>query len=101
VLDRHPLTAVTSLIPALSCHSCRANAPFAELVRLSPMSIADEIRGEHGRRLRKPKDPGPPRGLQDHFAVIWLCRGCHQARHDREPHLLDWGGQVRNAGNPR
>jgi hypothetical protein len=28
-LDRHPDAAVTSLIPALSCRSCRPNAPFA------------------------------------------------------------------------
>jgi hypothetical protein len=34
-LDRHPYSAVTSLIPALSCRSRRPNAPFAELVRLS------------------------------------------------------------------
>ena len=34
-LDRHRNTAVTSLIPTLSCRSCRPNAPFAELVRLS------------------------------------------------------------------
>jgi len=27
--------AVTCLIPALSCQSCRPNAPFAQLVRLS------------------------------------------------------------------
>jgi hypothetical protein len=27
--------ALTSLIPALSCRSCRPNAPFAELVQLS------------------------------------------------------------------
>jgi hypothetical protein len=40
-------TAVTGLIPALSCP--RPNPPFAELVRQSPMSIADEIREEHGR----------------------------------------------------
>ena len=43
-LDRHPDAAVTSLIPALSCRSCRPNAPFAELVRLSRTSIADEMR---------------------------------------------------------
>jgi hypothetical protein len=30
-LDRHRDAAVTSLIPALSCRSCRPNAPFAEL----------------------------------------------------------------------
>lgn len=34
--------AVTSLIPALSCRSCRPNAPFAELVRPSQTSIAGE-----------------------------------------------------------
>jgi hypothetical protein len=53
-LDRHRDAAVTSLIPALSCRSCRPNAPFAELVRLSRTSIADEIREEHRQRvLRK------------------------------------------------
>jgi hypothetical protein len=51
VLDRHPDAAVTSLIPALSCRSCRPNAPFAELVRLSRTSIADEMREEHHRRV--------------------------------------------------
>lgn len=53
-LDRHRDAAVTSLIPALSCRSCRPSAPFAELVRLSRKSIADEMREEHVRRvLRK------------------------------------------------
>jgi len=41
-LDRHPDAAVSSLIPALSCRACRPNPPFAELVRLSGTSIADE-----------------------------------------------------------
>jgi hypothetical protein len=50
-LDRHPDAAVTSLIPSLSCRSCRPNAPFAELVRLSRTSIADEMRIEHTRRV--------------------------------------------------
>jgi hypothetical protein len=50
-LDRHPDAAVTSLIPALSCRSCRPHAPFAELVRLSRTSIADEMREEHRRRV--------------------------------------------------
>jgi hypothetical protein len=45
-LDRHPDAAVTSLIPALSCRPCRPNAPFAELVRLSRGSVADEFRAE-------------------------------------------------------
>ena len=50
-LDRHPDAAVTSLIPALSCRACRPNAPFAELVRLSRMSIADEMREEYRKRV--------------------------------------------------
>ena len=50
-LDRHPDAAISSLIPVLSCRSCRPNAPFAELVRLSRTSIADEMREEHRRRV--------------------------------------------------
>ncbi|MGA9007494.1 MAG: hypothetical protein WBE48_02935 [Xanthobacteraceae bacterium] len=50
-LDRHPDAAVTSLILSLSCRSCRPNAPFGELVRLSQTSIADEMRIEHTRRV--------------------------------------------------
>jgi hypothetical protein len=50
-LDRHPDAALTSLIASLSCRSCRPNAPFAELVRLSRTSIADEMREEHRRRV--------------------------------------------------
>jgi hypothetical protein len=50
-LDRHRDAAVTALIPALSCRSCRPNAPFAKLVRLSRTSIADEMREEHTRRV--------------------------------------------------
>ncbi len=50
-LDRHRDAAVTSLISSLSCRSCRPNAPFAELVRLSRISIADEMREAHRRRI--------------------------------------------------
>ena len=50
-LDRHPDAAVTSLIPALSCRSCRPNAPFAELVRLSKCSIADELNVSRTRTI--------------------------------------------------
>jgi hypothetical protein len=50
-LDRHRDDAITSLIPALSCRSCRPHAPFAELVKLSRTSIADEMREEHTRRV--------------------------------------------------
>ncbi len=51
MLDRHPDAAVTSLIPSLSCRSCRPNAPFAKLVRFSKTSIADEMREEQRRRV--------------------------------------------------
>jgi len=51
VIDRHRNAAVTSLIPALSCRSCRPHPLFAELVRLSKSSIADEMRIEHSRRV--------------------------------------------------
>jgi hypothetical protein len=49
-LDRHRDAAVTSLIPSQSCRSCRPHSPFAQLVRLSKTSIADEMRIEHTRR---------------------------------------------------
>jgi hypothetical protein len=49
-LDRHRGAAVTGLIPSLSCRSCRPNAPFAELVRLSRTSVTNEIRSEYSRR---------------------------------------------------
>jgi hypothetical protein len=51
-LDRNRDAAVTSLIPSLSCRLCRPNAPFAELLRLSQTSIADEIYLERSRRTR-------------------------------------------------
>jgi hypothetical protein len=46
VLDRHRAAAVTALTPALSCRSCRPNAPFAELVCLSKSSVAEEYYAE-------------------------------------------------------
>jgi hypothetical protein len=49
-LDRHPDAAITSLVPWLSCRSCRPHAPFAELVRLSSASIADEMHEARRRR---------------------------------------------------
>jgi hypothetical protein len=50
-LDRHPDAAITSLIPALSCRSCRPNAPFAELVQLARLSVTDEWNVEGGRAV--------------------------------------------------
>ena len=34
-LDRHPDSSIMSLIPELSCRTCRPHAPFAQLKRLS------------------------------------------------------------------
>ena len=45
-LDWHRSAAVTALAPALSCRSCRPNAPFAELVCLSKSSVAEEYYAE-------------------------------------------------------
>ena len=45
-LDWHRGAAVTALTPALSCRSCRPNAPFAELVYLSKSSVAEEYYAE-------------------------------------------------------
>jgi hypothetical protein len=49
-LDRHRDAAVTSLIPALSCRSCRPNAPFPSSFgyrkRASPTKCARSIGGE-------------------------------------------------------
>jgi beta-phosphoglucomutase-like phosphatase (HAD superfamily) len=50
-LDRHHDRGRVEPHPALSWRSCRPNAPFAELVRLSRTSIADEMREEHRRRV--------------------------------------------------
>jgi hypothetical protein len=50
-LDRHRDATVTSLIPSLSCGSSRPHPPFAELLRLSKTSIADERRIGHTRRV--------------------------------------------------
>jgi hypothetical protein len=58
-LDRHPWSALTSLIPASSRRNCRPRAPFAELVCLSDRSIADETREEHTRRILGDRCPGP------------------------------------------
>src|SRR5579864_9421485 len=45
-LDWHHGAAVTALTAALSCRSCRPNAPFAELVCLSKSSLAEEYYAE-------------------------------------------------------
>jgi hypothetical protein len=42
---------ITGLIPALSCRNCPPIAPFAELVKPSPRSIADEMREDRRRRV--------------------------------------------------
>jgi hypothetical protein len=45
-LDWHRGAAVTALTPALSCRSCRPNAPFAELIGLTKSSVAEEYYAE-------------------------------------------------------
>jgi hypothetical protein len=45
-LDWHRGAAVTALTPALSCRSCRPNAPFAELVCLSKSRVAEDYYAE-------------------------------------------------------
>jgi hypothetical protein len=42
----HRGAAVTALTPALSCRSCRPNAPFAELACLPKSSVAEEYYAE-------------------------------------------------------
>jgi hypothetical protein len=43
-LDCHRDAAVSSLIPALSCRSCRPNAPFAELGLIVDAFVGDTLR---------------------------------------------------------
>jgi hypothetical protein len=53
-IDRHPDATVTSLIPSLSCRSCRPHAPFAELLQLSRSSVLDDVHVERGHATRGP-----------------------------------------------
>jgi hypothetical protein len=53
-LDRHRDAAVSGLIPALSRRSCRPNAPFAELLKLAPSSVADELNVSRTRTIIGP-----------------------------------------------
>jgi hypothetical protein len=74
--------------PSLSCRSCRPNPPFAELVRLSRTSIADEnARGASAASARRieetlqPRAAGSTRWLGAVFRVsrafmVW----CHESR---------------------
>ena len=55
-LDWHRGAAVTALTPALSCQSCRPNAPFAELVCLSKSSLAEEYYAERSGRVSERRD---------------------------------------------
>jgi len=44
--DWHRGATVTALTPALSCRSCRPNAPFAALLCLSKSRVAEEYYAE-------------------------------------------------------
>jgi hypothetical protein len=46
-LDWHRDAEVTALIPKLSCRGCRPHAPFAELLRLSEISVTENFIGEY------------------------------------------------------
>lgn len=74
-LDRHRDAAVTSLIPALSCRSCRPNAPFAELLRLSRTSIADEMREDYRRRVLGEKENAAGPLTACSFPRSWSIEG--------------------------
>jgi hypothetical protein len=50
-LDRHRDASVTALIPSLSCRTCRPNAPFGQLVKLSQTSVADELNVSRTRTM--------------------------------------------------
>lgn len=54
-IDAHPDASIASLIPRLSCRSCRPNAPFARLRRLSPFSLRDEFERERSAALAAEK----------------------------------------------
>jgi hypothetical protein len=92
-LDRYHAAPVTSLIPALSCRSCRPNAPFAELVRLSRTSIADEMREEHRRRVLGDQTHVAYRAaaltftLSCRIHVAWTCRQCLEIIGNKREHL--------------
>jgi hypothetical protein len=88
-LDRHPWSAISGLIPALSCRDCRPHAPFAELVasptKASPTNCETNIRGAFSgnnqawrmamnfmklpNMLRKPQAWQPLRRRSDHSAA--------------------------------
>jgi hypothetical protein len=73
-LDHRPWSAITSLIPALSCRSCRPHAPFAELVRLSDKSVADELHEQHTRQALGDSAPNammsPPSGWRSQLGAF-------------------------------
>ena len=57
---------MASLIPALSCRSCRPNAPFAELIRLSRTTKCARSIG--GERLANDCDrPGRREAAGEHL----------------------------------
>ena len=55
-LDRHPMMAISGLIPSLSCRWCCSNPPFAKLIGLTAQStIATAL-----RKRRSPWKIGAP-----------------------------------------
>jgi hypothetical protein len=54
-----------------ACHACRRNAPFAELVRLSKTSVAEQMREEY----TKNGDSGTKIGVLVQFNAKWRPKG--------------------------
>ena len=76
-LDRHPDAAVTSLIPALSCRSCRPDAPFAEGTS-SPADMAKAKPADMTMFISacgKPGDTGNSIGVGKFCMSISDCTG--------------------------
>ena len=71
-LDSHRDASVTSSIPALSCRSCRPNAPLAELVQLACTSIAAGPRGAQASSSRRVAGGGSDfwNAVMRNFSVI-------------------------------
>jgi hypothetical protein len=82
------------VIPALSCRACRPHAPFAELVKLSPTSIAGDSREERrqrvlGNKVNPPEALGPPAGSSlRKIRVCVLRRPTCRARISGRPPIL-------------
>jgi hypothetical protein len=79
-LDRHRDAAVTSLIPSLSCRSCRPHAPFAQLVRLSKRAGLKPRAWFRGGSFDRPFSPPLPCAPEKMFHINYLNGGVRRSR---------------------